>query len=370
MDSYSRKARLLFLPLLFLLLVSCTRQERQVVRSYYYWKASTGLEREEARFLKQHRVQKLYTRLLDVDWDEVQGAVPVASVGVDELIYSMRTYDSIDIEVVPVVFLTNKTFQRIDSVQIPQLAKRVVRRCLPSYDEVDKAYERGHRSYQIERPLLRPREIQFDCDWTAATAKKYFYFLQVVKALFPPGDVKLSATIRLHQYKYPSKTGVPSVDRGMLMVYNINDLRQHTPVNSIFDYDRASAYFTAFQKYPLPLDMALPAFSWGVVFRNGRFYQLENSLTEEELKQCTFLEETAHQFYRVKSDTVYRDLFLRPGDEIKLEKIDEQALRQAAQLSRKAVNTDSFHVALFELSATEIKSYSHEAIEEVYSSYR
>ena len=50
-------------------------------------------------------------------------------------------------------------------------------------------------------------------------------------------------------------------------------------------------------------------------------------------------------FYRVKKDTVLGDLFLRPGDEIKIESIDSTQLIAAAGLSKKVVNTDTFHVA-------------------------
>jgi hypothetical protein len=52
-----------------------------------------------------------------------------------------------------------------------------------------------------------------------------------------------------------------------------------------------------------------------------------------------------------------------------VEKIDEKRLIEAAGLARKAINTGDFSVALFELSEKEIKNYSYETIEAVYSSY-
>jgi hypothetical protein len=223
--------------------------------------------------------------------------------------------------------------------------------------------------------MARPNEIQFDCDWTAKTAGNYFFFLKTVRQLLPSDSIHLSATIRLHQYKYPGKTGVPPVDRGMLMLYNVSDLTQYSPVNSIFDRQKAAAYFEGGKRYPLPLDIVLPAYSWGLVFRNKKFYQIENGLDVEEVKASPAFEPVdgvaggGVSFYRVKKDTVLGELFLRPGDEIKIEGIDSTLLAAAAGLSMSAVNTDSFRVTFFELSENEIKNFSDETLTHIYSSY-
>ena len=117
------------------------------------------------------------------------------------------------------------------------------------------------------------------------------------------------------------------------------------------------------------MDIALPAYSWSIVFRNKEFYQVENDLSENDLKSCSFLRPVGNHLYEVTQDTVVFDLFLRPGDEIRAEAIDKELLQDAAKLAQKAVNTDSFSVALFELSESEIKNYDHETIEAVYGYY-
>jgi hypothetical protein len=266
------------------------------------------------------------------------------------------------------VFITNRVFEQIDSTNIPQLAERLVRRCLPAYDQKDLAYEERHLLH-LYTNRVKVKEIQIDCDWTQKTAPAYFQFLQAFRQLLPSDNMVLSATIRLHQYKYPANTGVPPVNRGMLMMYNITDPKQYGPVNSIFDVDKAKAYFTSNKKYPLPLDMALPAWSWCIIFRNGRFYQIENGLTEEEVQALSFVRPVGGHFYAVTSDTVYRDLFLRPGDEIKAEGIDEKTLKQAAALAGKAVNTDQFTVSLFELSEKEVNHYNYGTLNEVFAAF-
>ncbi len=361
----------LFTFLIVSFVVSCKNKSVQVSRAYYFWRTNTNPTKEEINFLKQHRVNKLYCKLMDVDWSEVYGAFPVAETNVDDINFDINERDSVQANVVPVLFLTNKVFQHINSSGISLLAKRVVRKCLFAYDSADFENERRtnnfHRFFTYYRPL-QPVEIQFDCDWTVSTAKKYFTFLQTVRDLLPD-SVMISATIRLHQFKYSGKTGVPPVDRGMLMMYNTSDLTKYSTTNSIFDSDKAKAYFSKKIKYPLPLDIALAAYSWCIIFRDKKFYQLENQLSEAELRQCSFLKPMMHHFYRVERDTVYNDLLLRRGDEIKVENISSQSLQEAAKIAVNAVNSELVTIALFELSENEIINYNYETIEAVYASY-
>ena len=366
MDSYHR-LRPFSLPLLFILLTCCSHPPRRVDHAYYYWKTEEATNKER-QFLKEQGIRKLYVRQLDVDWSDVQGPIPLNGTSIETLNDELVTYDSFPVQMVPVVFITNKTFERIAPKEIPLLAKRLVRRCLPSYDSEDIRYEHNHYM-QVYGGPIKPKEIQFDCDWTTKTSRAYFQFLKEVRNL-APDSIIISATIRLHQFKYPDKTGVPPVDRGMLMVYNISDPKQYTPEQSIFDITKARAYFAHTKKYKLPLDIALPAWSWCLVFRNHKFYQIENGITERDLQQQAFLKHAGNHFYEVKQDTVYRSLFLRPGDEIKAESVDDTTLQQAAELASKAVNTGDFSVTLFELSEQEINRYSHETINQVYSSFR
>lgn len=367
MDNHRRRPPY-FYPIFILLFFSlCACKQRQVEKAYYFWRSGDA-SAEERKFLKQQNIKKLYVRILDVDWNDVQGPIPVNSGSMEYIDHELKVYDSFPVQIVPVVFITNKTFERIDTYNLALLAKRVVRRCLPSWDDVDARYESNHYLPFLSGQV-KPREIQIDCDWTVKTAPAYFSFLKQLKQLLPADSIKVSATIRLHQYKYPEKTGVPPVDRGMLMVYNISDPKQYTRNNSIFEESKAKPYFNHSKVYPLPLDIALPAWSWSIVYRNRQFYQIENGLSETDLKEQSFLQPAGDHFYRVTADTVYHDLFLRPGDEIKAEGIDEKTLQQAAALAKKAVNTDHYTVTLFELSEKELKQYKHETLIDIYTRF-
>lgn len=358
--------RLSRLPLLWLLLVllfSC--KEKKVTRGYYFWRNTTHVQQAERSFLRQHSVQKLYAKCLDIDWNDINHAYPITITPVHNIALNLQHYDSMAIKIIPVVFITNKTFRHIDSAEIPLLATRVLRKCLPGFDEAGIPL----RHYSGNNYPM-PSEIQVDCDWSATTKDKYFFFLQQIRQQLATRKITISATIRLHQYKYPGKTGVPPVHRGMLMVYNVEKLTDHAADNSIFDYDKAKTYFTHNKPYPLALDIALPAYSWGIIFRQGKFLQIENNLNKDTLQKSAFLRHTQGNSWKVTADTVFYDVFLRPGDEIRLEQVDEQTLLQVAKLAAKAINTDSFAVTLFELSEAEIKNYQHETVEQVYTGFR
>ncbi|RYZ22301.1 MAG: hypothetical protein EOO16_09720 [Chitinophagaceae bacterium] len=355
--------------LLFLIVVfSSCRERSQVTRAYYYWRSGEP-EPFERRFVKDAGLGQLYVRQLDVDWDAVQGAIPVSGGAPERLREQLRLYDSVNPRFVPVVFITNKVFEQIDTVDGgPLLAQRVARRCLPQLDAIDSVYEDRHYLRGWGGPI-RPGEIQIDCDWTVKTAPAYFSFLRTLRRLLPD-SVRLSATIRLHQYKHFGKTGVPPVDRGMLMIYNISDPTRYGTGSSIFDAKKAAAYFQGARRYPLPLDMALPAFSWTLVFRNGKFYGIQNGLDEADVRALSFVVPKGGPFYRVTQDTVFNDIYLRPGDELKVEQVSTADLQAAASLARSAVNTPRYTVALFELSEKEIKHYDHDTLAAVYASFR
>jgi hypothetical protein len=359
--------------LVFSIFISCRQtphKPRQVNRAVYHWRNSDYIDEPQRILIKQHNIDRVYVKLMDIDWEEIRGAVPLGINYLENIAHHNGFADVKKVEFIPVIFITNKTFQRIDSADIPLLARRILRKCFTDYDSIDIIWENENFNGYQRMIKMHPAEIQFDCDWTVSTAAKYFYFLETVKKLLPNATTKLTATIRLHQYKYPGKTGVPPVSRGMLMVYNISDVTKYTNVNSIFEYDKAKPYFSSGKEYKLPLDVALPAYSWGIVYRGKKFFTIEHGMTTETVNEKDYFSKKEKNIYAVKKDTLLNDLFLRPGDEIKIEGIDEEKLMQVVKLARKALNNDSVTVSFFELSSPTLNHYSHETIEQVYNNFR
>ncbi len=90
-------------------------------------------------------------------------------------------------------------------------------------------------SEMVPRLGRRSGELQFDCDWSDATRDRFFALLTAVGERARPAGITLSATIRLHQVKYRERTGVPPVERGMLMFYNMGRVDAAPGTNAIFD---------------------------------------------------------------------------------------------------------------------------------------
>src|SRR5690606_32452956 len=158
----------------------------------------------------------------------------------------------------------------------------------------------------------------------------FFLFLKKIKERLPAG-VRLSATIRLHQYKFPDKTGVPPVERGMLMFYNTGDIENPEAGNSIFQTDDARKYLVgAPENYPLPLDLALPVFSWALVFRDGELWKIIPEMPDHELADTMRFEAIRNpqsvirnlpSIFRIRKGTFIAGHYLRPGDLLKVEAI-------------------------------------------------
>jgi len=364
MRYYQNIAFLFIAFTLSLFLYSCQSKETVIERGYYFWQNKSYLGSAEKKFLQQHSIHKLYAKILDVDWNDVYGPVPASKNDLNEINGSLNIYDSLHINIVPVVFITNKTFQKIDSGQLHLLALRILKECM--LDAIDIDAKNNGTLYSVKKPASS--EIQFDCDWTESTSGKYFQFLKEVKKILPD-SITVSATKRLHQYKDASKTGIPPVDRGMLMLCNVTDPKKYESINSIFDHDKASAYFASNKKYALPLDIVLPAFSRSLIFRNHQFYQIENNLSEPDLTQLSFLKKQSNGFYRVQADTVFSNLSLRIGDEIKPEEISAEDLNKVAELAHRTINSKKYSVAFFDLSENEVKKYNNSEIDKIYNSF-
>ena len=232
--------------------------------------------------------------------------------------------------IVPVVYITVDVFQALDSTEVEKLAER-------TYTKITSLHPKESIS-----------EIQFDCDWTAGIKGKYFYFLESVKAL--SSDIKLSSTVRLYQYKYPGISGVPPVDKGVLMYYNMGDLYAYDENNSILNNEIGEQYL-GFGEYPLPIDIALPHFSWSILFRYGEFRQLIGNFNPEIYSDTTLFNPIAENLYQVKKDTLIADVYLRYGDELRYENCSEQSLVEAANLLKHELNQENSTILFYDLKS-------------------
>ena len=299
--------------------------DNQPAISVYHWRTKLHFSAAETDFLVKVSAGRVYAKFFDLDWTS-EGAAPTAIVRADT---SFRT-DSL--ELVPVVFITNRTFKNSDPATLPDLARRTA-------DLIQK---------RLKHLGVRAPEWQFDCDWTPTTRARFFRFLEVMRTHLPPGTV-LSSTLRLHQFRYPDQTGVPPVDRGALMVYNVGNIDDPDERNSILTYATAAAYLQSANPYPLPLDVALPIFRWGVVFRHGAPVRLIDGLDRTELLDTTRYRALPNGRFQLRRSQYLRGQYLYRDDVVRPEAIDRETFERVRALALRAVGPRCERIILYKL---------------------
>jgi len=308
---------------------------REIHTSFYHWQSDLHISPFEKKYLERLEVGEIYLRFFDLDWNAQNGVIPVGVLQVDKSLPS-------DLKVIPTVFITNRCFSHLKESELPDLIEKMATKISSQLKQL------GHTEMD---------QIQIDCDWTRSTRYLYFRFLELLQAEF--SNVKLSATIRLHQIKYKEETGVPPVSRGALMFYNMGDLEEMSTQNSIFDWNTAAAYLDQLPDYPLDLDLALPVFSWGVLFRDDKMIKLINNLREEDLRDSSRFEILEAPWVEVVKSTYLQGYYLYQGDRLRLEAVAPNALIEAAsQLSEKIV-TERLNLIYYHLDSTTLKHYSY-----------
>ena len=338
------------LPLL-LLILSCKKQEISVIPAFYFWQSGFNLSEQEEESLEVLCVKKLYVKFFDVGWDAGSGQpVPLATLSFKEKIPDAT-------QLIPVVFITNETFEKLgvkNDTAIKLLAFKIARKI----------------EYLVEtNNLTSPKEIQLDCDWTETTEQSYFFLIEAIKNFPAFKQMKWSATIRLHQIKYFEKTGVPPVDRGTLMFYNMGDIENVNTKNSIFEANIALQYIENINEYPLPLDVAIACFSWGLLFDEGKLLKIFYPLYKEDMADSLFIN-SEESIYITKKNFYFEGQFLVEGNTIKLETQTAESSLAAAKLLNEHLKSADRTVILYHLDQNIIKHYTNENFEAIYSSFK
>lgn len=311
-------------------------------RSFYYWKTVFTLGPKEAQTLQRLSVQNLYVKLFDVDWDEAAlSAKPVAKS-------IFKESPPKEILITPVVFITQEPLQALDKNGLDSLAIKIAG-LLSSIAGANK--------------LNLSNEVQLDCDWTATTKEAYFHLLDRLKSQPFFKNKLLSATVRLHQLKYLSQAGVPPVDKGLLMCYNMGNLRYPQTKNSIIDENELKKYIRNLETYPLPLDVALPVFDWWVLFEGDAYKGLVRDFDPEG-------QEAKKSRIDFTGDTLINGRLFKSGQWLRHESSEAATVKACASLIGKKLKTKEPAVILYHLDEQHLTKYSLHELESFYNALR
>jgi hypothetical protein len=314
-------------------------------RAFYYWKTEWHASPEILESLNQNHIGRLYMRFFDVEWDEVENAPrPVSPL-------RFRTSTPAGVDVVPVVYIVNAVFLKMPYKDVEALADHVLNKV----------------NGMAEEQGLTFRQVQLDCDWSDSTRRSYFHFVDLIGRKLKDKSKIVSSTIRLHQIKYASRTGVPPASRGMLMFYNFGRIQADSPKSSIFNPEDAGRYASYISAYPLQLDVVLPAFSWIVHSREGRVMGLLENIGEDEVASFDGFRKTSSNRYEASRSFFFRGRYFMTGDLLLMETTTPEITKQAAVLARRGAGSKKTYgtVALFDLDEKHLKHYRRSAIESI-----
>jgi hypothetical protein len=301
--------------------------------SFYHWKSEFNPSELEIKKLKECKSDRIYLHLFDVDKRPGnKQAEPKAKL---KLLRLIPNY----LKIIPVVYITNRTFEKTNSTELKDLAKNI--------SSLSKVILGDYSQQTIE--------FQIDCDWTLETKQAYFEFLTYLKTHLDD-HILTSATIRLHQIKYHIKTGIPPVNRGMLMFYNMGDVKAFSSKNTLYDFETAEPYLEKLSSYPLPLDYALPAFGWKIHYRLGKIKSIVTDLSYEELDKSELFTKI-NQVYICRKDGLISGNYFLKGDVIKIESIPVALCELAAKQVSKHLNSNDFQVVFYHLGSKELNQY-------------
>ena len=315
------------LMLLVTLLVACSAKTEKINTAFYFWRTTFSLTQTEQQYLKDLDVKKLYIRYFDVALQNNE-AIPVAPV--------VFNHKPLGYNVVPVIYIKNEVL--LQNGAADSLAVKV-------YNYIQQINKSANVSVN---------EIQFDCDWSLKSKQNYFQFIEEFKKLHP----NLSATIRLHQIKYPEKTGIPSVKTGVLMYYNMGVISAGDD-NSIYSQKTAKNYINSLQNYNLPLNIALPVFSWGVNVRSNQVTNLIGGLRVSDLSGDQF-EKISENRFKVLKDIVFKGRYLAKDDEIKIEAVSADQLKEMMHDIKKNSKHKPNEIIFYDLNENNLKAYEKE----------
>jgi hypothetical protein len=331
MASQKKSVGVLFIMALLVLgwFIFFKRPERSVTVAYYWWNSRFNPNADQISKLTENST--LYLHVFDLDAQTGSPPKPMAE---------LRNYTHTKgTKVIPVVYITQRTLKQMQSSDDGQLSKKIL-----NYTEQILGIKRNNWA-----------GFQIDCDWTESTQNRYFQFLNTIKTEL--NGLELSATIRLHQIKFREKTGIPPIDRGMLMLYNAGKIEKLQRKNSIFEPSDIQPYLSRLGEYPLPLDYALPAFAWGMVYRMGKLVEILPETVADSVCTSVHFKKADINLFECKQSGYYHGFYFLKGDRMKYESVDAKRCKQAAELLLPYIKNDTFTLTFYQLGSPTFMRY-------------
>ena len=341
---------LLALLLIVVLFFSCSNTTEDS-RGFYYWKTSFNLNKEDVQFLNTAQINKLYLRFFDVEYNiQDLDFLPTGKI-------LFQTPVPENFIIIPVVFITQNCLKNLTDTAALKLANNIIK-------EINGLQE----TYGIKPP----REFQIDSDWTSGTRDIYFKLLTHLKTEADKawGKPLISVTIRLHQIQSFSSKDIPPADRGTLMVYHTSNPIDYNSRSSILDINTAKNYLHNLTDYPLPLDTALPIFSWAVQFDSyKRFIRIIKNISSGTIKNSGDFTLLESNIFKAVKNTYLNNKKIMKGDIITVEGAEYKDCLEIQKYINSRLTGYSKTIILFEYDTEEIERITNGRPENIKNLY-
>ncbi|EFU68860.1 conserved hypothetical protein [Aliarcobacter butzleri JV22] len=245
--------------------------------SFYSWENSFDIKDTN---------EKLYIKVLDIAF----------STKLEPIKTNLKTIPK---DFIPVIYITNETMKNVD-------------------------YSLINNEILLILKDLNFDEVQIDCDWSDSSQSNYFNLLSDLKTKL---NKTISATIRLHQIKYYMRTGVPPIDYGVLMYYNMSNIGDFDTKNSILDNEIAKKYHYNFDTYPLKLKLALPLYSQAIQFRQNKALSIFEGVEKKDFDSN--FQEISQNKFKVLNSFYFKGRYVYKNDIFRFEDVNEKELKIA-----------------------------------------
>jgi hypothetical protein len=320
--------------LLIIFIHSCTNSHHPP-SAFYYWKQEFTLSREQTNLLRCTKSEKIYIKFFDIIQEEQTQLIRPESIIQFKIIPKLK--------IVPCVFIQNNVFR---STTHPKTIAINSSKLIQGI---------------LNKNNIKIKELQIDCDWTSRTKSNYFSYLKELQLLNP--TLLITSTIRLHQLKLTKITGIPPVKNALLMCYNMGDIENFQTSNSILSKNILSTYISKETEYPLPLDLALPVYQWGLVFRLGKLALIMNDISSNLFKNKNF-RKISKNYFEVRKNGYYNQSYLCKGDLIRFEPSNATELKQCVKLLKNS-KIKFNQLILYHISQQNINNYNEKFFSQI-----
>jgi hypothetical protein len=301
----------------FLIICNACSRKKETEYSFYYWKSKATDSDVIKVALQKAKTKTIYMHFFDVDTDNTDNTAAkdlFPKYTLEEVSPDFKQYD-----IVPVVYIVNNSLKNAD---IQELSTHI-------HSLIDEISE-----YQFHKKF---KTIQLDCDWTTTTRANYFELIRLLKKFYA-----VNATIRLHQIKYKAETGIPPVDQGTLMLYNMGNL-DSIKQNSILESSIVGDYINSSTTYPIDLDVALPLFSQTVLISKENQIRIVAGVEKASIeKDSLHFRKIDNQVFEVVQDILYKGFYLSPGYKFKFEEVSEdEIIRSYSMIKRSKIHLNN-----------------------------